>query len=95
VQGKDGSSCSILTLAACRAADGNWAGPNTVCANINCDGECPCDWNNDGVVNRADVQAFLADYAAGDADINGDDATTEADLRAFAACLRMDRDCGR
>jgi hypothetical protein len=78
--------CSVVTHAACVEAHGAYHGDNTTCDNVNCLG-CPCDFNHDGVVNNDDAIAFLAAYAAGNADINGDGVTNQDDIAAFLACF--------
>ncbi len=48
-------------------------------------GDCPADFNGDGVVNTLDVLAFLNAFAAGDpsADFNGDTTINTLDVLAF------------
>lgn len=54
----------------------------------------PCDWNQDGVTNVADLMAFMAAYDRRKADFNGDGVTDCRDLREFLACYR-DASCGQ
>jgi hypothetical protein len=51
-------------------------GPYPSCA-------CPADWNQDGGVDGADVDAFFTDWEAGNADINADGGTDGADVTTF------------
>ncbi|MBS0196393.1 MAG: hypothetical protein JSR77_06515 [Planctomycetes bacterium] len=45
--------------------------------------DCPSDWNHDGGVDGADVQAFFADWESGGGDINGDGGVDGADVQTF------------
>ena len=44
---------------------------------------CPSDWNSDGGVDGADVEAFFASWEAGEADLNADGGTDGADVGSF------------
>lgn len=78
--------CVELTPAQCAQMNGRFRGPGTLCANTNCTPNCPCDFNHDGVVNEADLTAFSAAFAAGQADLNGDGTTDEDDFAIFVRC---------
>ena len=48
---------------------------------------CPCDWNDDGILNSDDFFAFFQDFInGGDADFNGDGITNSDDFFAFLQC---------
>jgi hypothetical protein len=49
---------------------------------------CPCDFNDDGVVNDHDINKFLSAYQINDADVNGDGVTDQGDVEAFLSCFR-------
>jgi hypothetical protein len=81
--------CIVATQAICTARGGTYQGDGTVCSGTTCPRPpCACDWNDDGVLTNADLQAFLHDFAAGDADFNNDGTTSNDDLFAFIACFR-------
>jgi len=66
-----------------------WNGAGTNCDDKGiCEPDCACDWNDDGVINNADLNAFLVDYLAGEADFNQDGATSPMDIADFLDCLR-------
>jgi hypothetical protein len=44
---------------------------------------CPGDWNTDGGVDGADLEAFFASWEAGEADANRDGGTDGADVETF------------
>jgi hypothetical protein len=44
---------------------------------------CPSDWNSDGGVDGADIEAFFASWEAGEADLNADGGTDGADVSTF------------
>lgn len=44
---------------------------------------CMADWNQDGVLDPADLASFGADWSAGHADCNGDGVTDQADADRF------------
>lgn len=44
---------------------------------------CPADWNTDGGIDGADLEAFFAAWEAGDADANRDGGTDGADVETF------------
>jgi hypothetical protein len=46
-------------------------------------GRCVSDWNNDGGIDGADIEAFFVDFAAGTADANDDGGTDGSDVEAF------------
>jgi len=48
---------------------------------------CPCDWNNDRVLNSQDFFAFLGGFFNGQGDFNGDGTTTSQDFFDFLACF--------
>jgi hypothetical protein len=85
--------CLVLTSANCALIPGSsWAGAFTTCADLNgngiadvCDAAAPCpaDYNQDGGVDGADVQAFFIDWAAGYADVNQDGGVDGADVQSF------------
>ena len=76
-------------------AGGTFHGNGTTCENRTCD-DCPCDFDNDGVVDDDDLDAFLAAYQAGNADVNGDGQTDQRDVEAFMVCfLSPGAECGR
>ena len=78
--------CEELSKSVCRQHGGTFHGVDSSCENRLCNG-CPCDYKVDGVVNDADLQAFLIDYQNGDADINGDGGTNQLDLHLFMSCF--------
>ncbi len=85
-----GHSCFFVETSRARCAehDGVYRGDGTECAKNSCDRRaCPCDWNHDGVLDRADLDAFLADFMDRDADFNRDGETTVEDLHAFLECF--------
>lgn len=49
--------------------------------------ECPCDFNNDVVVDTRDYFAFIALFFVNNADINGDGMTTSQDFFDFLSCF--------
>jgi hypothetical protein len=75
-----------MTEAACHTAGGTYHGNGTTCSTSTCS-TCPCDFNHDGVVNEADLEAFLTAYRAGNADVNGDGVTNMQDLITFMECF--------
>jgi len=85
--------CRMMSEAVCEAQGGEWNGVGTTCDDKGiCEPECNCDWNDDGTINNADLNAFLTDYLEGEADFNGDGATTPMDIADFLDCLRECRD---
>ncbi len=81
------AACVRLTEAGCEERGGAFQGAGTQCFGDTCPRECPCDWNNDGRIQQADLYAFLNSYFAGHGDFNGDGVTNGADLMEFIACF--------
>lgn len=50
---------------------------------------CPCDWNEDGLLDTTDLFAFLHDFFANRADYNGSGETDSADFFAFVTCMLL------
>jgi hypothetical protein len=76
-----------MTPAMCTTLNGTFGGLGSTCAMLPCPPvSCVCDWNADGVVDVADEAAFLIDFAAGTADVDGDGDTDQDDWNAFYAC---------
>jgi hypothetical protein len=81
-------SCAVLTPQACAVQQGLYRGNNVPCSAANCPrgasgGTLRGDWNNDGAVNIADVQDYLAAFSAGLGDLNGDGHCDARDLALF------------
>jgi hypothetical protein len=79
--------CAIVAWSDARNDDGDIIGASvrsdgTLGA---CDSYCPADFNNDGGVDGADVEAFFTAWEAGDseADVNGDGGIDGADVETF------------
>ncbi len=51
--------------------------------------DCPCDISGDGILDLADVQAFISAFMGGDliADMNGDGVLDLADVQGFVTCF--------
>lgn len=48
---------------------------------------CPCDFNNDAIIDSRDYFAFIASFFANNGDINFDNATTSQDFFDFLSCF--------
>lgn len=77
----------MLTEAACADRQGHFNGANSICSATSCQRPCICDWNHSGGVTSADLHAYLTDFLAGNADVNGDGQTDLSDLNAFLDCF--------
>lgn len=82
--------CIIAPAARCDGAGGTYAGDNVSCASAACEGigNCPCDWDRNGLLGPNDLYTFTEAFMNGDADFNGDGTTDRADLMAFMDCFR-------
>ena len=86
-----GFRCVIVTRRLCDGARGRYAGDGSTCAQAACGAvgeDCACDINNDGILDIADVRAFMEDFEAGNADFDGDGDTDTDDAIAFMQCIR-------
>jgi hypothetical protein len=48
---------------------------------------CPCDWNQNGIVNSQDLFDFLGSFFAGQADFNQNGVTDSQDFFDFVTCF--------
>jgi hypothetical protein len=67
-----------------------WAGPVFAFGVDLLADPCPCDLNGDGILDLADIGAFVVAFQAGDlaADLNGDGILDLADIGAFVTCFQ-------
>lgn len=86
--GAQGLVCIITTRQQCHFHGGRFKGPDTDCDGPHPCRRCPCDWNDDGVLDHNDLIAFVNDYLAGVADFNGDGTTDQSDLAEFMSCFQ-------
>ena len=81
-----GPVCVFVTSATCTTLNGHYTADGTACSPTACPRPCICDWDHSGTITSADLHAFLTDFLAGNADINGDGQTNLADLNEFLDC---------
>jgi hypothetical protein len=48
---------------------------------------CPCDWNDDAILNSQDLFDYLTDFFAGNADFNGFGGTNSQDFFDYLVCF--------
>jgi hypothetical protein len=77
-------SCVVTTELDCLTLGGVYGGDGSTCGPA-----CPCDWNNDLVLNSQDFFDFLACFftAACDSDFNNDLVENSQDFFDFLACF--------
>ena len=93
-------SCLDLDPPTCQGIGGLPQGPGTFCPFPACACNCPGDINQDGSVNAADIQQFIACLLTGTggancacADLDGNGSTDPADIPPFVAALLAGPDC--
>ncbi|HVU63835.1 MAG TPA: hypothetical protein VHC70_07655 [Phycisphaerales bacterium] len=78
--------CETAYNVGCTAAGEVFTAGQSCSPSALCNGACPCDWNQDGLVNGADLVQFTSDWLAGHGDFDHSMTTDQADYTAFTQC---------